>query len=398
MTKVTRMAGKNVVRVYLLDNSMKTLLVDDDATAQSVVLEMCQKLGLRNCDVVSPCFGLHECLDGVTISPALADSYMVVPVMALWPEGSPAKFVLTVKLIMESPHIAGDPKVLYMHYIQMVYNVITGIYPTSVDECVSLASLQLQSKFGDHNPAVHKVGYLAHQLKGLIPSTLIPRKTPSQWEAEILGRHSLLTPEARAHPMLLYTNVLKAREYYGCAFFPVSQTYSPTLPKYLMLAVGIRGIFLLRMEDKIVLERHFLADIYRWGFTPAVSFYFELKVPTGGGGTRWNYNTLQGAAMSELLTDYAMMLLREMGLASGGGSAGAGDADPGSPAPPAVDPVMALAAVRIQSVYRGYQLRNELHRQFAATRIQSIIRGFLARCRFDKILEDMEREIAEAEA
>jgi hypothetical protein len=42
-----------------------------------------------------------------------------------------------------------------MHYIQMVYNVITGIYPTSVDECVSLASLQLQSKFGDHNPAVY---------------------------------------------------------------------------------------------------------------------------------------------------------------------------------------------------------------------------------------------------
>ena len=46
------------------------------------------------------------------------------------------------------------------------------------------------------------MGYLAHQLKGLIPSTIIPRKTPSQWEAEILGRHSLLTPEARAHPMV----------------------------------------------------------------------------------------------------------------------------------------------------------------------------------------------------
>ncbi len=34
VSKVTRMAGKNVVRVYLLDNSMKTLLVEDEATAQ----------------------------------------------------------------------------------------------------------------------------------------------------------------------------------------------------------------------------------------------------------------------------------------------------------------------------------------------------------------------------
>jgi hypothetical protein len=163
--------------------------------------------------------------------------------MGMWSPGSPAKFVMTVKLFMESPHITGDPKVLYMHYIQSVYNVITGIYPTSMDECVSLAALQLQAKFGDHNPAVyvrsqplqvrpavaaaaaaaapasmpvtarlsvltavvccrHKAGYLAHQLKGLVPSTLIPRKTPSQWEAEILGRHSLLTPEARGQPLV----------------------------------------------------------------------------------------------------------------------------------------------------------------------------------------------------
>ena len=78
--------------------------------------------------------------------------------MATWAPGSPAKFVMTVKLFMESPHITGDPKVLYMHYIQSVYNVITGIYPTSMDECVSLAALQLQAKFGDHNPAVYVRG------------------------------------------------------------------------------------------------------------------------------------------------------------------------------------------------------------------------------------------------
>jgi hypothetical protein len=75
--------------------------------------------------------------------------------MAAWVKDSPSKFVMTVKLFMDSPHLLADPKVGYMHYIQGVYNVITSIYPTSIDECVSLAALQLQAKFGDHNPAVY---------------------------------------------------------------------------------------------------------------------------------------------------------------------------------------------------------------------------------------------------
>jgi hypothetical protein len=127
----------------------------------------------------------------------------------------------------------------------------------------------------------------------------------------------------------------------------------------------------------------------------------------------------QGHAISDLLTDYAMMLLREMGLAGGAGAGAAAPAAapaPEAPLPP-VRSMYDIAATRVQAVYRGYMLRNDLHRQFAATRIQvrlrcrgcldtcrrslcmpwcrsqSMIRGFLARCRFDRILEEMEREL-----
>lgn len=80
------------------------------------------------------------------------------------------------------------------------------------------------------------------------------------------------------------------------------------------------------------------------------------------------------------------------------------------------------AATRIQSVFRGFSLRSELHYQYAATRvsahtpcprssgadcrrssacvshqIQAVMRGVLARMRFDKILEEMERELGEGE-
>jgi hypothetical protein len=74
--------------------------------------------------------------------------------MASWTNVAAAKFVMTVKLYMESQVRSRDTRVQYLHYIQGVYNVITGIYPTSLDECISLSSLQVQAKFGDHNPAM----------------------------------------------------------------------------------------------------------------------------------------------------------------------------------------------------------------------------------------------------
>ena len=82
------LAGKHIVRVHLLDNSLKTLLVDEDATVQvlwglrarcaarrcvdpaSAVQAVCdmmaEKLEIGARALVVPCFSLHECMDGVT--------------------------------------------------------------------------------------------------------------------------------------------------------------------------------------------------------------------------------------------------------------------------------------------------------------------------------------------
>ena len=157
------------------------------------------------------------------------------------------------------------------------------------------------------------------------------------------------------------------------------------------------------MEDKFTLEKYSLAEIYRWGYKPGQNMYFEVK-QEGGGGPVYVFGTTLGNHISDHLTDYAMMLLREMGLRGDGADAGDGSGagagagagvDAGAAAAGAAAPASGdeTAAVRIQALYRGYVLRSELHRQFAATRLQSIARGFLARCRFDRMLEEMEREL-----
>lgn len=406
MSGLLKIAGKNVVKVHLLDNSMKTLLVDDDATAGSVVREMAEKLGIRNVDAVAPCLSLHECADHVTIEAPLGDDVPVVSVMSAWPGDEDAKFVLTVKLYTDFMTTCVDPRVIYLFYIQGVYNIVSGIYPTGVDECISLASLQMQAKFGDHNPAIHKAGYLSHQLKGLLPSALMPRKTPSQWEAEVLSRHSLLLPESRRNSQWMYLNVLKAREYYGAAFFPVSQDFAaPAWPKFLCVGISSKGVFVLQNSNKALVERISLEGMARWGFKPGETFYLELKVPTTHGKI-YVFNTVEGSVISDLLTDYAMMLVKDMSVGvpavaevpvlevpalvpAAGGAGGFVSHAYGNTAQNA-------AATRVQAAYRGYVVRSALHQVFAATRIQAIVRGFLARCRFDRILEEMERELVDA--
>lgn len=93
-----KLAGKFVVRVYLLDNSMKTLLVEEDATAgvhtcfrfasvlqrvscadpghfphwQEVTAILGDQIGFASSSYIH-CYALHECHDGITSMSAHSD-------------------------------------------------------------------------------------------------------------------------------------------------------------------------------------------------------------------------------------------------------------------------------------------------------------------------------------
>lgn len=74
--------GKLAIAVYLLDNSKKTMLVEDGTTVdvssriygitpaantvQFVCQEMARMIGFAEYEAVYTCFALHECWDGVT--------------------------------------------------------------------------------------------------------------------------------------------------------------------------------------------------------------------------------------------------------------------------------------------------------------------------------------------
>jgi len=203
-----------------------------------------------------------------------------------------------------------------------VHNIITGLYPTQEKDAVALAALQFQAKFGKFNPGgSHRVGFLTHNLVEFIPSEYLQMsgKTTEQWEQMIFHK---LAFSITASPRETYMDTLKRRDYYGSTFFVVRQPKQQ--PKTLYLAVSRKGILLLKINKKYdeddleTLYSFKLAEVYRWAYKPGVNFYFEVKLEgaTGLGENNpvYTFDTPEGKAISDLLTDYAMALLREMGL------------------------------------------------------------------------------------
>jgi len=314
--------GKVVLQVFLLDNSYKTLLIEPSATVGDVCRAMAEKIGFADAEEDCLSFGLCECVDGVTIQRALPPEREVLGVMEAWYEKPAAKFVFQVKLYNAALVASKDPKVVHLMFIQAVYNVVTGAYPTAEKDAVALAALQFQAKFGQHNAASHKPGFLKNMLVEFVPGAHLDEgrakaTPPEAWEKLIFHKHAFSTTPA---PRELYLETLRKREYYGAALFAVKQRFDRALPKRVYMAVGRQGILLLRIPAKFtepdmdVLARYNLADIYRWAYKAGTNFYFEIRVDGSEMNPVYSFDTPEGKHVSDLLTDYAMALLREMGL------------------------------------------------------------------------------------
>lgn len=315
---VTILNNKLVARINLLDNSQTVLLVDPTATVEAVLRLAVAKVELPSPDDMALNFSLHECLDGVTISRQLDPKAVLLTLMEEWPEEGDPKLVIQVKLYCQAMLESKHPKVIRMMYIQAVYNVIAGLYQVDIDMVVRLAALQIFAKFGKHDSEKHKPGFLTSTLLEYIPSTIIRKRTPEEWETLLFAQHESVEVE---DPEREYLNICMELEYYGCQLFGVKQLFDKRLQRHLILGVNRRGILILKPADNVstslmtLIAEHSLNDIYRWAYKPGVNFYFEVKPEDDDDENPvYTFSTSEGKAIADLLTDYAMGMLREMGL------------------------------------------------------------------------------------
>jgi hypothetical protein len=150
---------------------------------------------------------------------------------------------------------------------------------------------------------------------------LLLQDSLKEWERNLYIKVATIDT---ATPMKDYIEYLRYRDYFGALLFAVKQKWErdPTvMPKRIFLGISRQGVLFLKIPENYTsramstYKRFPLGDIFRWAFKPGEHFYFEVKAEDGGDKPdEFKVKTPEGEPMSDLLTDYAMALLREMGL------------------------------------------------------------------------------------
>mmetsp|Transcript_25912 Transcript_25912/g.43544 ORF Transcript_25912/g.43544 Transcript_25912/m.43544 type:complete len:538 (-) Transcript_25912:187-1800(-) len=515
--------GKTPVRIHFLDNSSKVFLAEKSTTVKDILLQCLQKSGIVDPTTNLPYFGLFESKNGGSIDGVLEMEATIPDILERWNDTGvqqTAKFLFMIRLYL--PCLWGlqlrdvvafrlnkpksvvpldmylseaelvDVNVMHLQFIQAVYNVITGRYPTTLEQALDLGAIHFIYKFGEFKPQTHQPGFLGNRIVEFIPIKHLRSGATSitDWEQNLLSRvknyaaaaahygdkgadgngangdsgeegegeghaeenaenssngedsgakktvyfrrHGKPLPPQRKYMEQIYSMTPT----YGCSFYRCTQHSCRLLPDTVQLGVHHHGLGVFDKTKKLVRGFH-IEDIFRWGFKPNQMFYFEINEENDLGAGSLEFDTVEGKAISDLLTDYAMAFLKEReredarheqmkagtfdvksthsksNLVAGmSDTPNAGNGPPPPPPPPpssrAVDgappppppPTHAAsgtaeeheAAVRMQALMRGYMLRNDWAREDAAILMQSIYRGYRARVLVGNMIETMIRE------
>ena len=59
--------------------------------------------------------------------------------------------------------------------------------------------------------------------------------------------------------------------------FLVENKQLKVCPSEVLLGINARGIWIFDIDTMKTLKKFKLGEIYRWGYKPAINFYFEIK-------------------------------------------------------------------------------------------------------------------------
>jgi len=458
--------GRTPIRVHFLDNSSKMFLVEPTSLARELVVMVLEKFGVVDPDQLNTYFGLFESKDGASIGDMVNLEENIVDLVKKWPAdpstsaaaasasaspsskdaadgavASSAKLVFMVRLFM--PCLWGlqyrdrvavslkvseeslsldqyienaemrDEALLHLQYLQAVYHVITGQYPTTEEQALMLGALHFIFKFGEYRPSSHKVGFLGLRIVEFIPIKHLRSKEFEEWEKALLDT---LKEQSQlgsgGSPQRRYMETIYRMPIYGCSFFRTAQRGAKNMPPNVIVGVHFQGIKIFD-KQRALLKTFKIEEVFRWGFKPNVLFYFEVK-PTDELAGTLEFDTEEGQKISDLLTDYALAFLQEKDREE---TRCEGDPPlPGAPSALAnygtipagakVSPRDLVkqktispdtAATRIQALFRGFALRLAWLKEDAAIVLQALFRGHLGRMRVSELIETMLAEEEEGE-
>lgn len=308
------------------------------------------------------------------------------------------------------------------------------MYVQILEQALELGAIQFLFKFGEYQVHSHKIGFLGNRIVEFIPIKHLRSVGTSinEWETNLLAKVQSFAEAAHVdndyvlnektsstsqysnnsnkviyfrlngHPITAehkYMEIIfNMSNCYGFTFFKCTQRCSKTLPEQLYIGIHHHGCGIFDKFKKFIANLH-IEDIFRWGFKPNQMFYVEIAEGNDFSSSGLiEFDTMEGKAITDLLTEYAMAFLKEREkederyeqMKSGAFSTVAAvnktlfeavdnntqHNTKSSSSNNSKLAVLESAAVKIQALGRGYTLRNDWAKEDAAILIQAVYRGY----------------------
>merc|ERR1711916_3753 len=191
------------------------------------------------------------------------------------------QFIFKMRLFFDIPD--SDESAVNLAFIQAVHDVTDSRYPCNQEDCLTLAALQAQEKFGDHTG---DSPFTDNELANYLPVKYLKNDRGAELEDAIV-------------------------KIYGSAYYFVEPQNSRDFPSDVVLAINSKGILVVDPETKDFLSEYPYSEVVTWGHS---SQTFVLVVGNLIRQTKIYFKSDQGAEINSLVHSYVNKLLeREEG-------------------------------------------------------------------------------------
>ncbi|KAI3637909.1 hypothetical protein MIR68_004558 [Amoeboaphelidium protococcarum] len=310
------------LRVKLMDETMKTVLVDDSQTVQEMTEAICKRIGianfdeyslqLDNADGVQTSSGSEKTLKKSTRAGddkekmASGDRWLS-PEKSLPEQGVAEADILLLKkkFFFSDQNIdRNDPIQLNLLFVQSRDMIVSGQHPCNMEEASQLAALQCQVQYGNHEPDKHKPGFI--KLKEFVPPEY--QKDKKDLEKKIYQEHRKLQGLNELNAKFRYVQLCRSLKTYGVTFFLVKEKV-PGKSKIVPRLLGVTRDSIMRMdaETKEIVKIWPLTTLRRWA---AAQNSFTLDFGDYA-DSYYSVQTNEGEKISQLIAGYIDIILKK---------------------------------------------------------------------------------------
>ncbi|UXI17836.1 polycomb complex protein BMI-1 [Sarcoptes scabiei] len=321
------------LKVRLLDNSIKTIIVDESQPVEKLMPTICDKLGVANYEEYS-LVREFEGLDDGTLNGTLngtmmrsstlrknkADQKMEQLKRKLktdddmnWIDhsktleeqgiGPNTTLIFRRKFFYSDQNVdSRDPMQLHLLYVQTRDAIINGTHPVTLEQACKFAGLQCQTEYGDYIETKHKSGFL--DLKNFLPRDYIKQKNV---EKRIFAEHRSCSGLNNVDAKVKYVTLARSLKTYGVTFFLVKEKMKDK-NKLTPRLLGVTKDSVLRLDEKTkeILKTWPLTTVKRWAPTPN-SFTLDFGDYSD---SYYSVQTTEGEQIAKLIAGYIDIILK----------------------------------------------------------------------------------------